>query len=457
MSNLGVWSLLPVAVLLLLIFTTRRTLLALTAATLTGAVLIGSWGFAEVWLEKIQSAFAGGTTGYLILLLVLFGIQIQLLDKSNAAIEFANWLSRYANTRRKAMFLTFLIGWIIFVDDYLNNMAVSAAMKRVCDRHKVPRTLFGFLVNCTAAPVCVLIPVSTWAIFYGGLFEQYGVCVDGSGMKAYCAGIPFLFYAWVLLAICLLVISGVFPPLGITRGDNRLAMETGVVCSAERSCDGADIRFDSNAENAASAGKNPLRFLLPMVAIVSITIITSNVMIACMGAIFVTVLVILTGKSMTLPEIFDAAYGGVCSMIQISCVIVLALTLVEINTATGMSEFAVSLLVPLLSKRTLSAFVFAFCSLYSFSAGGFWDGSMIFMSIVVPVAAALEVNPLLPCMALVCAATAGSTTYVAGDAVMITSRAVDIKPYYQMLGTLPYAAVSYVLTIVLFLIAGFFV
>ena len=82
---------------------------------------------------------------------------------------------------------------------------------------------------------------------------------------------------------------------------------------------------------------------------------------------------------------------------------------------------------------------------------------MIFMPIVVPVAAALEVNPLLPCMALVCAATAGSTTYVAGDAVMITSRAVDIKPYYQMLGTLPYAAVSYILTIVLFLIAGFFV
>jgi Na+/H+ antiporter NhaD/arsenite permease-like protein len=83
--------------------------------------------------------------------------------------------------------------------------------------------------------------------------------------------------------------------------------------------------------------------------------------------------------------------------------------------------------------------------------------SMIFMPIVVPLATALGVNPLLPCAALVCAAAAGSTTYVCGDAVMITSRAVDIKPYYQMLGTLPYALISYVLSVIAFLIAGFVV
>ena len=169
--NYGILSLIPVVVLFVLIFTTKRMLLSLTVASLAGSILLGGWNFASVWLEQIQAAFMGGTVGYLFLLLALFGILIRLLDKSGAAIEFANWLSRYANTRRKAMLLTFFLGWIIFVDDYLNNMAVSTAMKRVCDRHRIPRTLFGFLVNCTAAPVCVLIPVSTWAVFYGGLFE----------------------------------------------------------------------------------------------------------------------------------------------------------------------------------------------------------------------------------------------------------------------------------------------
>jgi Na+/H+ antiporter NhaD/arsenite permease-like protein len=77
------------------------------------------------------------------------------------------------------------------------------------------------------------------------------------------------------------------------------------------------------------------------------------------------------------------------------------------------------------------------------------------MPIVVPLATALGVDPLLPCAALVCASVAGSNTYVCGDAVMITSRALDIKPYYQMMGTLPYAVISYVLAIVCFTVAGF--
>ena len=81
--------------------------------------------------------------------------------------------------------------------------------------------------------------------------------------------------------------------------------------------------------------------------------------------------------------------------------------------------------------------------------------SMVFMPIVVPLANAVNVDPILAVSALVCASAAGSTTYACGDAVTITSRAVDIKPYYQMLGTLPYVICAYVLTIIAYLIAGF--
>ena len=452
--NYGILSLIPVVVLFALIFTTKRMLLSLTVASLAGSILLGGWNFASVWLEQIQAAFMGGTVGYLFLLLALFGILIRLLDKSGAAIEFANWLSRYANTRRKAMLLTFFLGWIIFVDDYLNNMAVSTAMKRVCDRHRIPRTLFGFLVNCTAAPVCVLIPVSTWAVFYGGLFEQHGVTVGGSGMNAYYAGIPFLFYAWILLIICLLVILGVFPLIGVTRKDNKLALEEGIVCTEERSLDGKEIRCD-DAEEEASHKKNPFKFLIPMAVIIALTIITNDVMVGCMGAILVTIIIILIGKQMKLTELFDAMFEGVGSMVQICCVIAVAISLVGINNATGMAEYLVEAVSPYLTGAVFPALVFAFCALYTFFAGGFWDGSMIFMPIVVPIAHVLGMNPLIPCMALVCAATAGSTAYVAGDAIMITSRAVDIKPYYQMMGTFPYALISYALTIVAFLITGF--
>ncbi len=454
--ELGILTLLPIAVLFTIIFTTKRMLLALTAATLIGSILLAGWKFPAEWLAKVQAAFSAGTVGYLLLMLALFGILIAVLDKSNAVKEFAFWLSKYANTKRKALLVTYLLGWIIFVEDYLNNMAVSAAMKKVCDCHKIPRTLLGYVVNCTAAPVCVIIPMSSWAAFYSGLFEEYKITVDGTGMGAYLSAIPYLFYAWIMLAILLLVILGVLPMIGITKKHSLQAIQTGIVCDRETNIDGEEIRSGSYEEIIKQAENcKPWNFLIPMVVIVVITLITKDVMIACMGAIAVSVILVLLGKKIKLTELFDSAYEGVLSMIMVDAIIVMALTLVEINMATGMSEYIVSILSPLLKGWMLPMIVFAFVTAYTYFCGGFWDGSMIFMPIVIPLVNALGVDPIVACAALICAACAGSTIYVCGDAIMITSRAVDIKPFYQMRATLPYALIAIILSIIAFGIAGY--
>lgn len=456
--DLGILTLLPIAVLFILIFTTKRMLLSLTVASLVGSILLGGIpGFATVWLEKIQEAFTAGTLGYLFLLLALFGILIALLDSSGAVTEFAAWLSRYANTKKKALFITYILGLAIFVDDYLNNMAISTAMKKVSDSHKIPRTYLGYVVNSTGATVCVLIPISTWAVFYSGLFEQFGVVVNGSGTQAYFAAIPFLFYPWIALIVLILVISGVIPKIGIIKKHEKIAMETGVVCPVDVNLDGVEIQAPDFASIAGENSKaKPWNFLIPLVVLVTVTIIADiNVMIGCMAGVAATAILMLAQRKIKLSEIFDNAYQGVLSMVMISAIITMALTLVQINTATGMPDFVVTVLKPILSGALLPAIVFAFCAVYSFFGGGFWDMAMIFMPIVVPLAIALGVDPLLPCAALVCASAAGSNTYVCGDAVMITSRALDIKPYYQMMGTLPYAIISYVLAIICFVIAGY--
>ena len=455
--DLGILTLLPIVVLFILIFTTKRMLLALTIASLTGSLLLGGIkGFAAIWLEKVQAAFAAGTLGYLFLLLALFGILIALLDSSGAVTEFAMWLSKYANTRKKALFITYLLGWLIFVDDYLNNMAIATAMKKVSDSHKIPRTLLGYVINSTAAPVCIVVPISTWAVFYGGLFEEFDVTVNGTGTGAYLAVIPYLFFAWISLALLLLVALGVIPLIGVTKKHNKIAQETGVVCSLSVSMDGEEITApDFQLISGRDGTAKPWNFLIPLGVLVAVTILAeTNVLIGCMAGIAATSILMLAQKKIRITDLFDNAYQGVLSMVMICAIITVALTLVEINTATGLSDFVVRVLTPVLHGALLPAIVFAFCAVYSFFGGGFWDMSMIFMPIVVPLANALDVNPLLPCAALVCAAAAGSTTYVCGDAVMITSRAIDIKPFYQMLGTLPYAMISYVLSIICFVIAG---
>ena len=455
--DLGVLSLLPIIVLFVLIFTTKRMLLSLTVASLVGSLLLGGVkGFAATWLEKVQGAFMAGTLGYLFLLLALFGILIALLDASGAVTEFATWLSKYANTRKKALLITYLLGWLIFVDDYLNNMAIATAMKKVADSHKIPRTFLGYVINSTAAPVCIIIPISTWAVFYGGLFEEFGVTVNGTGTGAYLAAIPYLFFAWITLILMLLVIIGVIPMIGITKKHNQIAQETGIVCPIDVNMDGEEIKAPDFHSIVGNDGKaKPWNFLIPLAVLVAVTILAgTNVLIGCMAGVAAASILMLAQRKVKLIEIFDNAYQGVLSMVMICAIITVALTLVEINTATGMSDFVVETLTPYLSGALLPAIVFGFCAVYSYFGGGFWDMSMVFMPIVVPLATALDVNSLLPCAALVCAAAAGSTTYVCGDAIMITSRAIDIKPFYQMLGTLPYAVISYVLTIICFIIAG---
>ena len=454
--NLGAISLLPVIVMFVLIFTTKRTLLSITAATLVGSVLIGGVNFASVWLEKVQAAFMAGTLGYLFLLLALFGILIALIDKSGAALEFANWVSKYANTRRKALVLAYIIGWLLFVDDYLHNMALGTAMRRICDQHKIPRTLLGLLVNGSAATVCVMIPISTWGVFYSGFFADNGVTVNGSGLSAYLQVMPHLFYAIIMLLILFLVAIGIFPLIGAVKKDNQLALESGVVCRAECSLTDADIRDAGADGDEASKKANPLRFLLPMIVIIALTIITKDVMVACMGAIAVMIVIMLVAR-MKLTEIFDAAFEGASSMVSICMIIAVALTLVEINTATGMPDFVVGFLTPLLSGAAFlfPAIVFAFIAIYSFFVGGCWDGSMIFLPIVLPIANAIGVNPILVCAALVSASACSSSWYVASDAMLLTSAATEVKPFYLMKAILPYALISIVGSVICFLVCGF--
>ena len=453
--ELGILTLLPMVVLFTLIFTTKRVIMALTAATLTGAILLGGPAFAGVWLETFMETFMEGTLGWLLILLGLFGILIAILDASGSVTEFAEWLTRYANTRRKTLLITFILGLIVFIDDYLNNMAISTAMKKVADSHKIPRVLLGYTVNATAATTCILVPISTWAVFYAMLFEEDGVLIDGSGMKAYIAAIPFMFYAWIMLIVLFLVVIGVIPLIGLVKKHTRIAEETGVVCLTEVNMDGKEIVSAPYAADESKSPK-PWNFLIPILVLVVATLLSEiDIMIGCMAGIGASGILLLAQRKMTICQLFDNAYSGVANMLMVSVMLAVSFLLVGINTATGLPEFVVEMLAPYLSGPMFPAIVFGFCAVYSYFGGGFWDMSLVFMPIIVPLSVAVGVDPIMPCAALVSASVAGSSTCVVGDAVMITSRALDIRPYYQMLGTLPYAIISYVAAVICHIIAGF--
>lgn len=107
---------------------------------------------------------------YLILVCGLFGSIIALLTASKGNYGFSKLVSRLCNTERKTLITTVILGIVIFIDDYLNVLSIGTAMKGVYDKRKIPRETLAYLIDSTGSPVCVLIPFSSWAVYFGSIF-----------------------------------------------------------------------------------------------------------------------------------------------------------------------------------------------------------------------------------------------------------------------------------------------
>jgi len=110
--------------------------------------------------------------------------------RAGAVDAFSAALATKAEGRKTALLYTWLLGLVVFIDDYLNALAVGASMRKVTDRFRVSREMLAYVVDSTAAPICVLMPVSTWAVFYASLFVDAGFAESGQGMALYISAIP---------------------------------------------------------------------------------------------------------------------------------------------------------------------------------------------------------------------------------------------------------------------------
>ena len=185
-SDFGMASLIPAAFLILYIFTTQRILEALILASLTGFIMvscpealrIGSESSLGVhhffdWFSNVLTTFSDALLAvmmdediaWLIIVCGLMGSIIALIEKAGGSFAFGEWVASKAKTRVSALICTWILGIVIFIDDYLNSLTVGSCMAPVTDKHKVPREFLAYVVDSTAAPLCVIIPISTWAVF----------------------------------------------------------------------------------------------------------------------------------------------------------------------------------------------------------------------------------------------------------------------------------------------------
>ena len=451
----GIICVMPVLTILVIAVTTKRTLFAMTCGLSVAALILagGPKGFLSKAFEYLYSSMTNESLQWLILIIALFGMLITLYERSDAVKEFGIWASKFIKTEKQALLGTFVLGVIIFLDDYLNNLAVSTTMKGMTDRLRIPRTQLGYVVNTVAAPVCILIPLSSWAVYFAALMKDQGVTVDGSAMTAYIHSLPFAFYAWLIVIITILQIMGLIPKIGSIKKDYARAKETGNVFPV-----GTDPRLVEttgfNAEMPEGKQARPWNFLLPLAVMIVVALLTDVLMGTAAGTAVACIMYLIERK-MTFKELLDCCYDGIISMGFVFILSVLAFAVQAANLDLDLAGYVISVTEPIMHGGFLPAAVFLVCGVYAYATGCFWDLAAIIIPIVIPLANAMDVDPILVSAAVFSGAAFGSNTCLYGDGVIMCSQGCQIKAQELMMATLPYAAIAGVGSVILYLITGF--
>ena len=197
--------LLPAVITVCVAVVSRRPIESLLAGILVGLLMLGPTTALDQFSSTLLEVMMSETIAWVIIVCGLMGSLIMLLLRAGSVDAFSAALAAKAKSSKSALMYTWLLGIIVFIDDYLNALAVGAAMRKVTDQFGVSREKLAYVVDSTAAPICVLVPISTWAVFYASLFQESGFAEPGQGMELYISAIPYMIYPIVAVLLVPLV------------------------------------------------------------------------------------------------------------------------------------------------------------------------------------------------------------------------------------------------------------
>lgn len=447
----GIISCIPIVVLIVGALVTKKMPEMIILSSLVGAILVYKQHFFPNYLQMIYSAISNESYQFLLMILLGFGGMIKLFEKSGALMGFSNIIGKFANTRKKTMFLTWVMGIIMFVDDYLNVLAVSFSMKETTDRNRIPREHLAYGVNSMGACVCVLIPFTSWAAFAVGCMSEQGL-----GFGDYLRAIPFMFFPLIAVAVCLLVGLGIIPKVGRLKKAYQRVDEGGPLLVEEKV--GASIVNMGDEDAGDVKASSPLNFFIPIIALIAGMFLCNNdVVSGILIALAVQMILYLAQKIMTLTEFMDNLFAGISSMAPLAVVICFAYVLNIANTEMGFAEYLIGgmqRMIPESMYAMVPAFVFIIVGLVAFAAASFWVLILITTPIFIPLSTTMGIDPALVIAAIMSGVAFGSKFCFYSDAVFMTSAGTGISNMTQIKVVAPYVLGSAVLAVIFFAAAG---
>lgn len=451
--SIGFFALIPALFLIVYIFTTKRILEALILATLMCFIFADRTHFLSEFNTGLTSVMMDEDTGWLIIVCGLMGSIIKLIEKTGGSLAFGKFVAKHSKSRVGTLLWTYLLGIIIFIDDYLNSLTVGSCMAPITDKHKVSREELTYIVDSTAAPICVILPISTWAVFASRLFVANGLTTEENSLLYFIKTIPFNFYAWAALIIVLLFILRVIPPIGrMKKADNRVKNGGPV---APPGSEKIDIRGNSN--ETCTDGKM-IDFLLPIACLVLATIFSGIDMqkgvIITLGFMFV---LYVSKGLMTAQEFADYCIEGLKNMLLPLILMVLAFLFSYASSRIQFTQTIIQGVLPVMEKipQLMPLLIFIILGITEFITGTNWGLYIIALPIVIPLAQAVGVNPVLAVSAVLSAGVFGSHICFYSDATIISSSACGCDNFEHGISQMPYGFIGAGISMILFTIAGF--
>ncbi len=461
------WALVPPVIAIGLALVTKEVYSSLFIGILSGALIGANFSFTgtmDILTNDGLISAVSGTAGIFVFLVVL-GVLVALVNKSGGSAAFGRWAEKNIKSRTGAMLATFALGVLIFIDDYFNCLTVGSVMRPVADSHKVSRAKLSYIIDATAAPICMIAPISSWA----AAVSSYAP--EGEGLALFIKAIPFNFYSLLTLVfvIALAVMKFDFGPMKLHEFN---AQKHG------------DLYTSGEKAEVAEEGFNPKGKVLDLILPIIVLIVCCVFALLYVGGIFdgagfvdsfantdatvglpwgsiialvFAIAYFVLRKVVTVKEAMECIPKGFIAMVPAILILTFATALKNMTGILGAQPFVNDVMTGAAGNfaNFLPAIIFLVACFISFSTGTSWGTFGILIPIVTIIFEAGDPLQIVAMSACLAGSVCGDHCSPISDTTIMSSAGGQCNHLNHVSTQLPYALTVAAVSFVGYILAGF--
>ena len=465
------WALIPPVVAIALALVTKEVYSSLFVGILIGGLFYSGFTFETTITHVFQDGIVGVLSdsynvGILVFLVVL-GVMVCLMNKAGGSAAFGRWASVHIKSRAGAQLATILLGVLIFIDDYFNCLTVGSVMRPVTDKHNISRAKLSYLIDATAAPICIIAPISSWAAAVTGFVE------GEDGFSIFIRAIPFNYYAILTIVMMVTIVI-----MKIDYGPMKLHETNALSGDLYTTPD----RPYANAEEDVDESKGTVVDLVfPIVVLIVCCVIgmiytggffggagfvetfsnsdaSVGLMLGSFFALVITIVFYAVRKVLKFSESMACVPDGFKAMVPAILILTFAWTLKAMTDSLGAAEYVAGVMESASDGlvNLLPAIIFLVGCFLAFATGTSWGTFGILIPIVVNVFAGTnETMMIMSISACMAGAVCGDHCSPISDTTIMASAGAQCNHVNHVTTQLPYAVTVAAVSFVTYLLAGF--